>query len=50
MYLNHKDGFGDVDPNTISLKYSMYMFANTGDNSDRIASRSCLVISDPIWK
>ena len=23
-----------VDPNAITLKYSMYMLANTGDNGD----------------
>ena len=31
-YLSHIDGFSDVDPNAISLKYSMYKLANTGDN------------------
>ena len=25
-------GCSDVDPNAISLKYSMYMLANTGDS------------------
>ena len=33
-YLSHIDGFSDVDPNTISSKYSMYLLANTGDNSE----------------
>ena len=31
-YLSHIDGFSDVDPDAISSKYSMYKFANTGDN------------------
>ena len=35
-YLTQIDGFGDVNPNTISLKYSMYMLANTGDNGEPI--------------
>ena len=50
-YLSHIDGFSDVDPNTISSKYSMYMLANTGDNGEPIASpSSCRYISDPIPK
>ena len=48
-YLSHIDGFSDVDPNAISSKYSM--LANTGDNSEPIASpSSCRYISDPIPK
>ena len=50
MSLSHIDGFDDVDPNAISSKYSMCMLANTGDNSDPIASPSCWYISDPILK
>ena len=51
MYLSYIDGFSDVDPNAISSKYSMYMFANTGDNGETIASSSsCRYISDPIPK
>ena len=45
-YLSHIDGFSDVDPNAISLKYSMYMLASTGDNGESIASpSSCRYIS-----
>ena len=48
-YLSHIDGFSDVDPNAISSKYSMYKFANTGDNGEPIASpSSCQYISDPM--
>ena len=51
LYLSHIDRFSDVDSNTISLKYSMYMLANTGDNSEPIASPSSYrYISDPIPK
>ena len=35
-YLSHIDGFSDVDPNAISSKYTMYMLANTGNNSKLI--------------
>ena len=50
-YPSHIDGFSDVDPNAISSKYSMYLSANTGDNSEPIASPSfCQYISDPILK
>ena len=50
-YLSHIDGFSDVDPNAISSKYSMYKFANTGDNGEPIANpSSCRYISDPISK
>ena len=49
-YLSHIDGYSDVDHNAISLKYSMYMLANTGDNGKPIASPSCQYISDPIPK
>ena len=35
-YLSHIDGFSDEDPSVISLKYSMYMFANTGENGGHI--------------
>ena len=49
-HLSHIDGFSDVDPNAISSKYSMYMLANTGDNSEPIARSSCRCISDPISK
>ena len=50
-YLSHIDGFSDVDPNAISLKYSMYILANTGDNGEPIASpSSCQHTSDPILK
>ena len=50
-YLNHIDGFSDVDPNAISLKYSMYILANTGVNGEPIVSlSSCQYISDPIPK
>ena len=31
-YLSYNDGFSNVDPNDISLKYSKYTWANTGDN------------------
>ena len=37
IYLSHIDGFCDVDLNAISLKYSMYTLANTGDNGNPIA-------------
>ena len=40
VYLSHIDGFSDVDPNAISSKYATYMLANTGDNSEPIASLS----------
>ena len=40
-YLSHNDGFSDVDPNAISLKYSLYKIANTSDNGKPIASPSC---------
>ena len=51
MYLSPTDVFSDVDPNAISSKYSTYMLANTGDNSEPIASpSSCRYISDPISK
>ena len=50
-YLSHIDGFSDVEFNTISLKYSMYTLANTGDNEDPIARpSSCWYISDSIPK
>ena len=50
-YLSHIDGFSDVDPNAISLKYSMYMLANAGDNGECIASpSSSRYILDPIPK
>ena len=39
-YLNHRDGFSDIDPNAISSKYSMYKLANNGDNGEPIASPS----------
>ena len=45
---NQINGFCDVDPNATSLKYSMYMLANTGKNGNPIASPSCQYISDPI--
>ena len=48
MYRSQIDGFSDVDPNGISSKYSMYMLANTGDNSVPIASPSCRYMHDPI--
>ena len=45
------DGIGDVDPNAISSKYSIYMLANTGDNGEPRASPSSFrYISDPIPK
>ena len=28
-YLSHIDGFCDIDPNAIYLKYSMFSLANT---------------------
>ena len=34
MYLCHVDDFSDGDPNSVSLKYSMYNLANTGDNGE----------------
>ena len=34
MNLSHNVGFSDVDPNAISLKYSMYTLANNGDTRD----------------
>ena len=50
-YLIHIDDFSDVDPKAISSKYSMYMLAITGDNSDTKASlSSCQYMSDPILK
>ena len=49
-YLSHIDGFSDVNTNAISLKYSMYMLANTGDNGKPMASPfSYHYISDPMW-
>ena len=49
MYLSHNDNFGDVDPNAISFKYSMYTFANARDNGDPIPSPpSCRYMSNPI--
>ena len=36
-YLSHIDGFSDVDPYSVSSKYSMYMLANIGDNGEPIA-------------
>ena len=50
VYLSHIDCFSDVDPNAISLKYSMYMLANTENNGNPIASPSCLYMSDSILK
>ena len=48
-YLSHIDDFSDIDPNTISLKYSTYMLANTGDNGEPIATLfSDRYISEPI--
>ena len=38
MLLSHNDGSRDVDPNAISLMYSMYMFTNIGDSGDPVAS------------
>ena len=38
MYLNYIDGFSNIDPNTISSKYSMYILANTRDTGDPIAN------------
>ena len=50
-YLSHRDGLSDVHPNAISSKYSMYMWANTSDNGEPIASpSSCRYLSDPIMK
>ena len=50
-YLNYNDGFNKVDANDISLKNSMYMLANTGNNGDPTASLSChRYMSDPILK
>ena len=49
IYRSHNDDFSDVDPNTISSKYSMYILANTDDNGDSITSpSSCSYMSDPI--
>ena len=48
-YLSYIDGFSDLDPNAISLKYSKYMLANTGDNGKPIAGPSWY-ISDSIPK
>ena len=42
------DGFSEVDPNAIAPKYYMYMFANTGDNSEPIASPSYQYMPDLI--
>ena len=39
-YLSHINGFSEIYPNAISSKYSMFMFTNTGDNCDPIASPS----------
>ena len=51
MYLSRKDSFSDIDPNIISSKYPMYMFANTGDNCELINSSSfCRYMSDFISK
>ena len=41
LYLSHNDGFNGVDPNAISSKYSMFMFANTSYNGDPITNPSC---------
>ena len=50
-HLSHIDGFSDVNPKAISSKYSIYMFANTGNNGEPIASpSSCRYISNPIPK
>ena len=44
-YLSHNNDFSDVDPNAISLKYFMYMLANTGNNVDSKANPPCLYMS-----
>ena len=42
MYLSHNDKFSDVDPNVISLTYSMYTLANIGNKSSH--SQSFLLV------
>ena len=50
-YLNHIDGFSDVDLNAISSKYSMNALANTEDNGDPITRpSSSWYMSDSIPK
>ena len=50
-YLRHKDDFSEGDLNTISWKYSMYMFASTIVYGNPIASPStCQYMSNPILK
>ena len=50
-HLSYQDGFSDVDLNAITSKYSMYMLANNGNNTEPIASFSSFrYMSDPIPK
>ena len=50
-YLSQNDDFSDVDPNTISLKYSVYIFTNTGDNGQTYSQSFLLVyVSNPFLK
>ena len=49
-YLSDNDGFSDIDPNAISLQYSKYTLANTGDNGDPIDNPSGRDMTEPISK